>query len=299
MDLSGRTIAGRYQLRRIIGQGGIGVVYEAEELGSGAPRAVKMLRSGTGDPHVLAERFRREARAIARLAHPNIVEAIDFISEGESLFLVMELVAGTSVTQLIERRVLTPRRTIVIARQVLEALTHAHAHGLVHRDIKPDNIMVMKVGAPGREHDRVKLLDFGLVKLIGDAAAEVGQADKLTQTGVAFGTPAYMSPEQALARFVDDRTDLYSLGIVIFEMLTGRKPFDHPEALTLLRMHVGAAIPTLASVAPDQPWVTFQTEALIARALAKYPDERYANAGEMMHALIDAFLSLDHLPADC
>jgi eukaryotic-like serine/threonine-protein kinase len=296
LDLGGHTIDGRYRIGGLIGQGGAGAVYEAEHVATGAALAIKVLRPDLGDAARLAERFRREAKATSLLDHPNIVEVLDLVSEGDALYLVMELIRGRSVADLIEAGELTARRSLVIARQVLEALAHAHARGMVHRDIKPENLMLVMVGEPGREYEQVKLLDFGLVKLIGEAAAEIG-SEKLTQTGLVFGTPAYMAPEQALGRVVDGRADLYSVGIVLFEMLTGRKPFRSPDVLTLMRMQASAPPPALSSVAPGRPWCTPELEQLVGRALAKRPDARFASAQEMTAALDAAFVSLDHLPA--
>jgi serine/threonine protein kinase len=296
LAFSGRTLAGRYQVRTLIGKGGVGLVYEAEQIATGQPVALKVLLPGLGDPARVAERFRREAKAASLLDHPNIVDVLDLFSEGGSLFIVMELVRGRSVADLVESGELTARRTLVIVRQVLDALAHAHERGMIHRDLKPENIMLVKVGEPGFEYERAKLLDFGLVKLIDGAAAGVGN-EKLTQTGIVFGTPAYISPEQALGRVVDARADLYALGVVVFEMLTGRTPFRSPDPMTLMRMHAAAPIPTLASVAPGRPWCTPAVEHLVARALAKRADQRFASAREMTAALDTAFVSLDHLPA--
>ena len=295
-ELVGRTIAGRYRIQRLLGRGGIGAVYEAVQLQTGNLLAIKVLLPGRANAHQLTERFKREAKAASILDHPNIIEVLDLVAEDDELYLVMELLRGQSVGTELHAGALQPRRTLVIARQVLEALAYAHGNGMVHRDLKPDNIMVVTVGEPGREYERVKLLDFGLVKLVGDAARELGN-DKLTQTGIVFGTPAYMAPEQALGRAVDGRTDLYSLGIAIFEMLTGRTPFRSPDPVTLTRMQVSAPAPTLATVAFGRPWCTPEMEALIARALAKQPADRYADAAEMTAALDLAFSSLDHLPA--
>ncbi|HEU4732706.1 MAG TPA: serine/threonine-protein kinase [Kofleriaceae bacterium] len=296
-ELAGPLVAGRYRLRGLLGRGGAGEVYEAEDTRTGAALAIKKLVQGPGDPERRAERFRREAQATGLLRHPNIVEVLDLIADHDALYLVMELVRGRPVGALIERGELTARRSLVIARQVLEALAHAHAHGMIHRDIKPDNLMLVSAGAPGREHERVKLLDFGLVKWIGDPAGAPGD-QRLTQTGAVFGTPAYMAPEQALNRPLDERADLYALGVVVFEMLTGRPPFRSPDPMTLLRMHASAPPPALSAIAIGQPWCTPALGELVARALAKQPAARFASAIEMMAALDAAFLSLDHLPAD-
>ncbi len=292
-----RLVGGRYRLRALIGQGGMGAVYEAEHVADGRAVAVKMLLPHLANATEVAARFRREAKAATLLEHPNIVEVFDLVPDNDTLYLVMELIRGQSVAALIESGALRARRSLVIARQVLDGLAHAHAAGLVHRDLKPENIMVSNIGDAGREYDRVKILDFGVVKLVGDAAQQVGDG-KLTRTGVVLGTPAYIAPEQALGQLVDGRADLYSMGIVLFEMLTGRTPFRSPDQVTLVRMQASAPIPTLASVAPGRPWCTPELEHLMRRALAKRPEQRFANAGEMIAELDAAFLSLNHLPVD-
>ena len=293
-----RIVGGRYRLGALIGQGGMGAVYEAEHVESGRPLAVKMRLPELPNVEEVAARFRREAQAATLLAHPNIVEVIDLVSEHGTLYLVMELVRGRSLGQLLETGPLGPRRSLVIARQVLEALAHAHAQGIIHRDLKPDNLMIVRVGQPPHERELVKLLDFGILKLVGDAAARVGGGDKLTRTGVVFGTPAYLSPEQALGRVIDARADLYALGTVLFEMVSGRPPFRSPDPQTLIRMQVSAPPPSLASIAPGRPWCTPALEALLAGALAKQPEHRFGDATAMIAALDAAFISLDHLPPE-
>ena len=293
-DPVGKTVAGGYRIERLLGRGGVGAVYEARHVATQTPRAIKMLLPGLANAAEVAERFKREAKAASLLDHPNIVEVVDLVAEGADVYIVMELLPGRSLGAVLEDGALTPRRALVITRQVLEALVHAHGSGMVHRDLKPANIMLVTLGAAGAEYERVKLLDFGLVKLVGDTAARLGD-ESLTQTGVIFGTPAYISPEQALGRPVDARSDLYSLGIVAFEMLAGRPPFRSPDPVTLTRMHAAAPAPTLASIAPGRPWCTPALEHLIARALAKQPADRFASAGEMMAALDAAFISLDNI----
>jgi hypothetical protein len=279
----GTTVAGRYKLVSRLGAGGMGTVYEAEQLSTRRRVAVKILSSGLGRIDMIRKRFEREALAASRLQHPNIVAVVDYGTlEDGGLFLAMERVRGVSLGDLLEAGRLPGQRVLVIARQILEALRHAHASGVVHRDLKPDNVMVEDTGERGPERDRVKLLDFGIAKLIGDAELEHGH-DKLTQAGVAFGTPEYMSPEQAMGEPVDGRADLYAMGVMLFEMLSGRRPFDHPEKLALLKLQVAALPPTLLQAAPDAI-STPLFEALVAKALAKRREERFQNADEMLVA---------------
>jgi serine/threonine-protein kinase len=292
-ELVGHSIAGRYRIVRLLGRGGIGAVYEAEQIATGMPLAIKVLLPGHRNAKLLGERFKREAKASSLLDHPNIIEVLDLVAEGDDLYLVMELLRGSTVGSQIQAGPLGIRRSLVLVRQVLEALDYAHDQGMIHRDLKPENMFVTRAGEPGNEYERVKLLDFGLVKLIGDAAGDLGGGN-LTATGIVFGTPAYLAPEQALGKTIDGRTDLYSLGVVLFEMLTGRLPFRSQDPLMLTRMHVSAPPPTLASVAKG-PW-TAELEILVARALAKLPDDRFATAAAMTTGLDGAFRSLDHLP---
>jgi serine/threonine protein kinase len=292
----GTIVAGRYRIEALVGEGGTGEVYAAVHLQSGRAVAVKTLRPdvpGAGD---LVARFRREALATNLLDHPNIVEMLDLGHEAGRVYMVMELVRGISLRQALDAGALGARRSLVLARQVLEGLAHAHARGLVHRDLKPENVMLVTVGDPGATFEMVKLLDFGLVKLVGDAALDLG-GDRLTRTGIVFGTPAYMAPEQALGRQVDARVDLYALGAVLFETLTGQRAFRGEDPLQLMRAQVSEPAPALTSVAGAQAWCTPPLASLVARALAKRPEDRFAGAEEMIAALDQAFTSLDHLPA--
>ena len=299
-DLVGREVAGRYRIVRPLGRGGTGAVLEAEALGGGAPVAIKALLPGVEGAAEAAERLRREARAARLLDHPHIVQIHELVEERGELYLVMELLRGRSVAGELAAGPLGARRTLVIARQILDALGHAHSQGAIHRDLKPDHIFLTPAGEPGRQYERAKLIDFGLVKLVGPAAALEGDAgsSKLTRTGTVFGTPAYMAPEQALGRpGIDGRADLYALGASLYEMLTGRTPFRSPDPVTLVRMQAQVPAPTLAASALGRPWCTPALERLVARSLAKRPEDRFADAAEMTAALELAFASLDHLPA--
>ncbi len=286
---AGMTV-GRYKLVAPLGRGGMGGVWEVEGP-DGTRYAMKMPASGMTSASEAQKRFAREANALRMLDHPNLVSAIEVFVEGGGLFLVMEKVTGTTLTKVLQGGRLQPRRALVLARQLLDGIGHAHSHGLVHRDLKPDNIMIVDMGG----WDRAKIVDFGVVKLIGDAEAAMG-GGKLTSTGLVFGTPAYMAPEQALGKNIDGRADLYSLATILFEMLIGRVPFDHPDPMMQMRMQVKAPPPKLDMLAKRVSWCTPQLIALIDAALSKDPADRFPDAKTMMAALDDAFLSIDHVP---
>ncbi|MEV5330293.1 protein kinase [Nonomuraea sp. N2-4H] len=228
-----RALSGRYELLDPLGQGGMGVVYRAHDRELERTVAVKVLPAQMLRDADFLARFRRKARAAAGLSHPNIATVFDIgedAQDGEPIpYLVMELVEGETLGDLLRRTPLTPAQAGQIATAVLEALEHSHGRGIVHRDIKPADIMVRFADfadfADGQA--RVKVMDFGIAKLMSETAT------RLTSTGMRIGTPAYMSPEQADGRPADARTDLYSTGCVPYEMLTGRPPFtaDSPAAM--------------------------------------------------------------------
>ncbi|CAN5477296.1 hypothetical protein BH11MYX1_BH11MYX1_28040 [soil metagenome] len=270
------TVVGAYRLIAPLGRGGMGGVWEVEN-GAGHRYALKSPASAV-DPD-LTKRFAREANALRLLDHPNLVASVDVFAEAGTLYLVMEHVRGRTLAAAIVDGPLHPRLALVFVRQLLEGVGHAHALGLVHRDLKPDNIMLVDMGG----WERAKILDFGLVKLLGDAEAAIGGA-KLTRTGIVSGTPAYMSPEQALGRIVDARSDLYSIGVILYELLLGKVPFDHPEVQIVMRMHVKAPVPP-ADLPPE-------LAALVVGALAKDPAHRFATSASMIAALDHAFDAL-------
>ena len=279
----------RYRVVGVLGQGGMGAVYEVER--EGARFAMKAALPDLDDGGQAARRLAREANVLQLLDHPNIVRAVDQLVVEGRLYLVLELVRGTPLAAICDRGPLAPRRALVLARQLLDAIEHAHARGVVHRDLKPGNTIVTLAGRPGLEYEQLKVLDFGLVRLLDDAAALLG-GERLTRTGLAFGTPAYMAPESALGRGVDGRADLYAVGVIVFEMLTGRTPFVGTDPVKLLRAHVSTPPPRLADVVADAPWATPALEALCAGALAKQPEQRFADAATMRACLDEAFLSL-------
>jgi len=291
MQLEPGLRVGRYRIVAPLGRGGMGGVWEVEDQ-QGKRYALKSPASGMNPAAETTKRFAREANAVRLLDHPNLVTAVEVFVEAGSLFLVMEKVVGRTLTKVMAEGPMHPRRALLIARQLLEGAGHAHAQGLVHRDIKPDNIMLVDMGG----WERAKIVDFGVVKLIGDAEAAMG-GGKLTTTGLVFGTPAYMSPEQAMGKAaVDGRTDLYACATILFELLTGRVPFDHPDPMMQMRMQVKAPPPRLDLFAKGAAWCTPQLVALLDAALSKDPNDRFPTAQVMVGALDDAFASIDHVP---
>jgi len=286
-SLAGSSLGDRYRLLEVIGEGGMGRVFRAEQLATGQPVAVKLLHPEFAQVDQVVQRFEREAKVTTELSHPHIVKTIELGEWNGRLFLAMELIAGQSLAELIERddgsgrgRRITVKRTLAIMRTVLDALEYAHGVGVVHRDLKPENIMVV----PGRgilARESIKLLDFGIAKL-GDHSERPGQ--KLTQHGLVLGTPAYMSPEQAAGQEADERSDLYSCGVIMYQMLAGQRPFDAESNLDVLVMHLNAKPRSLQEVAPDA-WIPPAVENVVLRALAKRPAERFQSAGELRRAL--------------
>jgi serine/threonine protein kinase len=289
----GHVVGGRYTVRALLGSGGMGAVYEVVGP-DGTHHAMKAPLPEATDA-LASKRFAREANAMQLLDHVNLVRAIDQVVDRGRLYLVLELVRGPSLASLLQIGPFAPRRALVVARQILDGLEHAHAQGVVHRDLKPENVVLRVVGPVGRTFEQVKILDFGLVKLLDAAAAAIG-GDVLSRTGITFGTPLYMAPEQALGRPVDGRADLYALGVMIFEMLTGTTPFTGKDPTSVLRAHVGTPAPRLAGSVPGAAWATPALEALIGGALAKKSDDRFPSATVMRAALDEAFLSLQEVP---
>ena len=279
---------GRYRVIGPLGRGGMGGVVEVEDA-AGVRYAMKTPLVDVDASGAVTQRFAREANALRVLDHPNLVAAVDVVVADGVLCLVMAKVVGRTLTRAIAAGLPT-RQVLVLARQILDGVGHAHAHGFVHRDLKPDNVLLADRGG----WEQAQIIDFGLVKLVGDAEAVFGAA-ALTRTGLVFGTPAYMAPEQALGQLVDGRADLYALGVIVFEALTGRLPFSDPDPHALARLHVKAPPPRLIDVVGHAPWCTAQLTALVDGALAKPRERRFPDAAAMRAALDDAFRSLDHL----
>jgi serine/threonine-protein kinase len=272
-DLSGTVLDGRYQVHEPIAQGAMGSVYRGERLHLGRAVAIKVMHQELPDELASRQRFEREAKLMALLEHPNCVSVIDFGLHDEKPFLVMDLVRGTSLIDLLEKQgQLDIARAADIIRQVLSGLAHAHELGIVHRDIKPANIMISEKAGLGQQ---VRILDFGLARLTESST-------KLT-TGIVVGTPNYMAPEQCKGSDVDARTDIYACGVMLFEMLTGRKPFVADDPIAVVRKHLMEKPPTLAAV---EPRIDFgDLEAVVAKALAKSPADRFDSAVEMSKAV--------------
>jgi hypothetical protein len=275
--LTGRTLDQKYYLESELGVGGMGTVYRAGRLLIGDRVAVKVLHPDQmADPQAV-ERFRREAQTAARLKHPNVVTVYDFGVSSDGLnYQVMELAEGESLRGLVERHGRLAETAVAeIIRQVCEALDEAHRQGIVHRDIKPENILVQTI--PGGL--QVKVLDFGI------AALRDVKAGRLTRAGAVVGTPHYMSPEHCLGEELDGRSDVYSLGVVLFEMLTGVVPFDSPTLTAIVVKHVNDPPPPPRKL---NPRISPAVESVVLRALEKRRDARPQTAGEMARELIAA-----------
>ena len=260
----------------LLGQGGFAVVFRARDHVLNRDVAVKVLDTAGAPAPTLSERFVREAQTIARLEHSNIVPIYEVGQQAELLYLAMRCVDGPSLRQLLGSRPLhrlSAGDAARVARAVADALSYAHAEGVVHRDIKPDNILLDKRG-------NVLVTDFGIAK-----AAQAATAAQLTTEGMIIGTPQYMSPEQAAGDVVDGRSDIYSLGIVLYQMLSGGPPFDGDSSAKIIAQQLTAVPRDIRELRSD---VTAELGAVLARMLAKDPGERYQSAGDVSRALVDA-----------
>jgi serine/threonine-protein kinase len=286
-SLVGTVLAGRYRIERLLGSGGMGSVYRAEHVLMRKACAVKVLHREMTQVKEIVARFEREAVAAARIEHPNVATATDFGQlENGSFYLVLEFIEGKSLSQLIaEAGALNEERALLIARQISDALAAAHAAGIVHRDLKPDNVMlVSKEGAS----DFVKVLDFGIAKLKIEEPGPNEQA--LTRLNTVMGTPEYMSPEQARGEPVDHRADLYTVGVILYEMLSGCSPFRHEEFVVVLTKKLTEDAPPLPA------HVSTRTRELVSALLQRTPDERPQSALALV-SRIDAILGYSPAPA--
>jgi serine/threonine-protein kinase len=277
----GTVVGERYRIVSRIGVGGMGAVYRAEHTMMRRDLAIKVLLPELGGKEEFARRFEREAESASRLTHPNIITMTDFGRTPEgSLFLVMEFLAGQSLSSAISGGPMPNARALAIQRQILRGLEHAHAAGIVHRDLKPENIMLVERDG---QSDVVKILDFGIAKVTQPQSG--GEA--LTQAGVIFGTPEYLSPEQALGEAVDARADIYASGVILYEMLAGRRPFESEDKVKIISMHLAHAPPRIRDVSPNVD-VPLPLEQAVMQALEKSREHRFATATAFLTALDEA-----------
>jgi serine/threonine-protein kinase len=274
----GGVVDERYKVIEAMASGSMGVVYKAERVPVGKLVAIKFLHAPFANDSEFLARFERETRVMSKLNHPNCVSVVDFGVWDGAPYLVMEYVSGTTLRALIDNGPMPPRRALALIRQIAAGLAHAHAQGVVHRDVKPANIMVSEEIGTG---DHVRILDFGLARLRGT----VGGRDA-TQSNVVVGTPNYMAPEQTVGGgLIDARTDIYAVGVVLFEMVSGERPFQAEDTLALLGMHRAAPIPQLADLLPEGTPLPRGLQELIEQAMAKSPGDRFQSAIELAEAI--------------
>jgi serine/threonine-protein kinase len=286
-SLVGEVLSGRYRIEAELGVGGMGAVYRAEHTLMRKRLAIKVLHPEMTRLPEVVERFEREAMAAAHIEHPNVAAATDFgkLDDG-SFFLALEYVEGDSLRDVLQDGPLDPRRVIHIGKQIIAALVRAHSLGIVHRDLKPENVMLVhRDGDP----DFVKVLDFGIAKVpVGELSKEAGKQHKnLTKIGMVYGTPEYMAPEQALGQDVDARADLYALGVILYEMLVGRRPFEADNPVALLGMQVSSLPPRFQDVAPSLV-IPMEVETVVMELLEKEASRRPSDAKQVREAF--AFL---------
>jgi serine/threonine protein kinase len=291
----GTIIGGRYKVLSLIGEGGMGAVFLVEHTVIRKRLALKVLNDQMMKSPEAVARFEREALAAAHIDHPNVVAATDSgRTESGALFVVLEYVDGRSLRDTLGDGPLPPPLSLHVARQVTSALVRAHGMGIIHRDLKPENIMLV---ARDGDDSMVKVLDFGLAKLsvraLLDGVGGASPSEVLTRYGAVFGTPAYMAPEQVAGGEVDGRTDLYGLGVVFYEMLTGNLPFDGDDSAALLRQHVVAKVPSIRERVPALK-ISVGLEALVMRLLEKRPDNRFESAKALLEA-IDVLVAAESL----
>jgi serine/threonine-protein kinase len=281
----GRLVGGRYRIVGALGRGGMGTVYRAVHTEMSREVAIKMLRPELCVAEEAVRRFEREAEAASKLDHVGCVRVFDFgrVTDVDGgLFLVMELLVGETLAQRLAGapgKRIAPRTAVHLSVQLCDALAHAHALGIVHRDLKPENVML--VSGDHGERDHVKVLDFGIARVRG------GDGRAITESGTVFGTPAYLSPEQALGERADERADVYAIGVMTFEMLAGARPFTGESTSELLAAHLTKDPPRMRGVAPEAG-ISEELETIVARALAKRRDDRWQRASDLGAALTGA-----------
>ena len=280
-DLVGKSIDGRFTITEMLGAGGMGEVYRARQHSMDRDVAIKVLRRNLITDKMAIQRFHREARAASLLTDPHAITVFDFGQTQDGLlFIVMELLRGVPLSKIINRKSgpMAVERAVGLVIQILEAVSEAHTANVLHRDLKPDNVFLVTRDDPG---DFIKVLDFGIAKVIDE------KSKGLTSTGMVFGTPTYMSPEQAQGIEMDARGDLYSLGVILFELLAGKPPFTAETPLALMVQKVNNEVPTIFHVNPDVV-IPKKLEAVLTSLLAVNPDQRPSSARETKLMLLDA-----------
>ena len=268
----GKKLSNRYLIEEMLGQGGMSAVYKASDPNLKRVVAIKLIHSHLSNDPDFVQRFEEEASGVAQLRHQGIIQVYDFNKDGDDYYMVMEFVPGETFQEHLKRlnkdgRQLPVQKVAEYMADICDAVDYAHRRGMIHRDIKPANLMLSM-------NDQAILMDFGIAKIVG------GQ--RHTATGAVVGTAMYMSPEQIRGERADRRTDIYSLGVTLFEMISGRPPFQADSAMTLMMMHINDPVPDPKKVNPSVP---DDLVAVINKALAKNPDERYQTAAEMAAAL--------------
>ena len=282
-NYSGKTIDGRYLIGKLIGHGGMGAVFECEQVHLRKRMAIKLLHENLVQKKALIARFQREARAISRLSSPHTVMVYDFGRWGELFFLVMELLEGEPLDAMLEHAGPLPAERVArIVLQMCDSLAEAHKNGIVHRDLKPENVILVRNQA---HPDFVKILDFGLAKVQG-----INDEDQVHSQRDIFGTPFYMSPEQIRAAAVDGRSDIYAVGALMYKMLTGKPVFAHKNTFDILKAHLMDAPAKMATVVPNN-LVPPAMERIVLKALQKDPSMRFASMDEMALALAQTLRS--------
>jgi len=280
-SLIGRRL-GKYEITELLGQGGMATVYKGYRPDIDRFVAIKVLPPHPGRNHQFIERFRLEARTIAQLQHPHILPMHDYGSDGDILYLVMAYVDGGSLKDLIANGPVPLKDTEAILRQISSALDYAHRRNVIHRDIKPDNILLDDEG-------HALLADFGIVKImVGD-----GETAGLTATGGVLGTPAYMAPEQGQGVGIDKHADIYSLGVIVYEMLTGQQPYQADTPMQVMLKHITEPVPSLTEVAGTLPP---SLEPVMMKVLAKEPNERYETATDFAQEFLRAIHRDESVP---